>query len=103
DGGGGTDWAEYIGAASGVTADLGNSDNNTGYAAGDTYVSIENLRGSNTAGDTLRGDGLQNFLEGGQGNFVDVLDGAGGNDVASYSNAQAGVTASLANPSINTG
>ena len=102
-GSGGTDWAEYIGAAAGVTADLGNSGNNTGYAAGDTYISIENLRGSNTAGDTLRGDGLQNFLEGGQGNFVDVLDGAGGNDFAAYGGATAAVTASLANPSINTG
>ena len=103
DGSGGTDWAEYIGAASGVTADLGNSLNNTGYAAGDTYISIENLRGSNSAGDMLRGDGLQNFLEGGQGNFVDVLDGAGGNDYAAYGGATAAVTASFTAPSTNTG
>jgi Ca2+-binding RTX toxin-like protein len=104
DGGAGTDTAEYVGALTGVTADLSNSANNTGDAAGDTYTSIENLRGSNNGADTLRGDGNQNFLEGGQGNFADVLDGgAGGNDFASYQSATTGVTASLANPMANTG
>jgi Ca2+-binding RTX toxin-like protein len=104
DGGGGRDTAEYTAATGGVTADLGNSANNTGDAAGDTYISIEDLRGSNSGADTLRGDANQNFLEGGQGNFADVLDGgAGGNDFASYQSATTGVTASLANPIANTG
>ena len=103
DGGGGTDTAEYTGATTGVTADLANSANNTNDAFGDTYISIENLRGSNNGADTLRGDAVQNFLEGGNGNFADVLDGGDNNDFASYSSAASGLTASLANSGINTG
>jgi Ca2+-binding RTX toxin-like protein len=103
DGGDGLDIAEYTGAPTGIIADLANSGNNTGDAAGDTHISIEGLRGSNNGADTLRGDANQNFLEGGQGNFADILDGAGGTDFASYANSSNGVTASLANPGSNTG
>ena len=37
-GGGGIDFASYETSTSGVTADLGNSLNNTGDALGDTYA-----------------------------------------------------------------
>jgi len=66
-----------VSAKSGVTVDLGNSANNTGEAAGDTFVSIESLRGSNH-NDILVGDAGTNFIVGGNG--ADVLNGGAGND-----------------------
>lgn len=65
-GGTGTDTADYNGATAGVIADLGNSSNNTGEAAGDTYSSIENVRGTAFA-DVLRGNSGNNVLTGLQG------------------------------------
>ncbi len=100
DGGGGIDMADYRGAATGVTVDLANQANNTGEAAGDTFISIEAIRGSNQA-DLLRGDGANNILRGGQG--ADTLEGGAGIDTAEYTNASAGVTADLGNASNNTG
>ncbi|MBP1862280.1 calcium-binding protein, partial [Rhizobium herbae] len=109
DGGAGTDTASYAAAAVGVTASLSNAAVNTGEAKGDVYVSIEWLAGS-TFGDKLYGNGSANLLAGGSGNDLlnggagaDKLDGGTGTDTASYSGASAGVTASLANASINTG
>lgn len=59
-----------------------------GDAAGDTFSSIERFWGSNTAGDTLIGDGHKNWLYGFGGNdtlngngHVDRLEGGAGNDV----------------------
>jgi Ca2+-binding RTX toxin-like protein len=72
-----SDTASYITALTGVTANLLAPSLNTGDAAGDVYVSIENLTGSNF-NDTLTGDGGDNVLDGGAGN--DVLMGAGGQD-----------------------
>jgi Ca2+-binding RTX toxin-like protein len=100
DGGGGFDYASYFNATTGVTASLANSASNTGEAAGDTYANIEGLTGSAFA-DVLTGNGGDNWLLGGLG--ADQLDGGLGFDVAAYGNATAGVTASLANPSANTG
>lgn len=77
DGGLGTDEADYGSAASSVRADLADSGTNTGEAQGDTYIAIENLRGSNS-GDVLAGNGSANSLWGGNGN--DRLLGRGGND-----------------------
>ncbi|MGE3783317.1 MAG: calcium-binding protein [Alphaproteobacteria bacterium] len=109
---GGFDYADYINAASGVTADLFDPTKNTGDAAGDTYFgvvlpraveTILGLRGSNFD-DTLIGDAFDNTLRGGLG--ADVLDGGGDRfsfDYAGYQDATTGVTANLADPASNTG
>ena len=83
-----------------MTASLANPAINTGEAAGDTYISIEGLRGSNF-NDTLIGDANDNFLLGGLG--ADVLNGGGGTDFAELSDSPTGVTVSLGDPAINTG
>ena len=77
DGGIGTDTASYANASSGVIASLSSSTGNTGEAAGDTYISIENLIGTNF-NDILSGDNNNNALSGGSGN--DILNGGAGDD-----------------------
>jgi VCBS repeat-containing protein len=89
----GDDTVDYSHATTGLTADLQHPANNTHAAAGDTYISIENLRGT-AFDDILTGDGNNNVLEGGLGN--NIFNGGGGNDTASYAHATAGVTVSLA-------
>ena len=76
-GGNGIDRAQYTDATAGVLADLQYADRNTGFAAGDTYVSIEGFDGSRYD-DDLRGDAANNVLWGHNGN--DRLHGRGGND-----------------------
>ncbi|WP_198411763.1 FG-GAP-like repeat-containing protein [Microvirga flavescens] len=76
-GGLGSDTASYAGATAGVTANLSNSTTNTGNAAGDQYISIENLTGSSFA-DILVGDNANNVLNGGAGD--DHLEGGLGDD-----------------------
>jgi serralysin len=77
DGGAGFDFAGYDSASSGVTARLDNPAGNSGEAAGDTYVSIEGLMGSNF-NDSLFGEAGDNVIYGLGGN--DVIVGNGGND-----------------------
>jgi Ca2+-binding RTX toxin-like protein len=77
-GGAGTDTVLYTSAPTGVTASLANAAINTGEAAGDSYVSIENVTGSGF-NDILVGNGAANILSGGVGN--DRLTGLAGNDV----------------------
>ena len=77
DGGAGVDRAGYWQASGGVVADLQNAAINTGEAAGDRYVSIEGLFGSNF-NDSLRGNAGENRLFGVDGN--DTLYGRAGND-----------------------
>ncbi|WP_434055986.1 MAG: M10 family metallopeptidase [Roseibium sp.] len=79
-GGAGGDRAQYSDATSGVTADLANSANNTGEAAGDTYDSIEHLYGTSYS-DSLRGDSGGNWLWGASGD--DHIVGREGNDLLS--------------------
>lgn len=78
DGGAGLDMAFYRDAARGQTVDLAFAGNNTDDAAGDVFISVENLQGSRFS-DSLRGTDTYNRLEGGDGH--DWLSGRGGNDV----------------------
>ncbi|HEX8064325.1 MAG TPA: cadherin domain-containing protein, partial [Allosphingosinicella sp.] len=83
DGGDGIDWAVYlksdeaVGATVGVVADLENASANSGSAAGDTYVGIEHVYGTDLA-DIVRGNSANNRLMGAEGN--DTLEGRGGID-----------------------
>jgi Ca2+-binding RTX toxin-like protein len=72
-----TDTASYADATASVKASLANSLDNSGDAEGDTYVSIENLIGSNF-NDTLIGSSGENSLSGGALN--DTLQAGGGHD-----------------------
>ncbi|TGD91906.1 beta strand repeat-containing protein, partial [Methylobacterium nonmethylotrophicum] len=130
DGGIGTDTASYQDAGASVVANLSSPGGNTGFAAGDTYTSVEILIGADVAGagDTLTGDANGNVLSGlagddqlfglagkdtlsggdGSDNLWggqdgDVLDGGAGFDLARYDYAASGVTAVLYNAGFNTG
>jgi Ca2+-binding RTX toxin-like protein len=78
DGGTGFDFARYDFADSGLKAYLYDTSQNTGFAAGDTYASIEGLTGSNLT-DDLRGDGNQNIIYGLEGD--DFIVGLGESDL----------------------
>jgi Ca2+-binding RTX toxin-like protein len=127
DGGAGTDFANYSTAAAGVMASLVAPGTNTGEAAGDTYLLVEGLVGSDftdslrvgngggsifarggadslfggTGADDLHGQDGTDHLFGGAG--ADVLDGGAGTDFANYSTAAAGLTVNLIVPGNNTG
>jgi len=92
DGGTGNDWADYsqqdfdpqlgwqanVGHNhSGVTVDLSSGTGHGGYAEGDTYVNIENVRGTD-GDDVITGDANDNILVGLDGN--NVIHGGDGND-----------------------
>lgn len=77
DGGAGSDTASYENAARSVSAYLGKARLNQGDAKGDTYASIENLKGSKF-GDTLYGDAAANKVMGGAGD--DRIGGRDGRD-----------------------
>ena len=127
DGGLGTDWASYAASVTGVAADVEMGLGYGGDAAGDTLGNIENLEGTAFA-DALFGNFKANLLQGNNGDDVlygrlgddilrgnngndmlfggkgaDTLEGGGGADTASYSGAETGVIASLANSAINSG
>jgi Ca2+-binding RTX toxin-like protein len=93
DGGAGSDTFDFRTSAAGVYADLV-----AGTATGegnDTFINIENLRGSELGNDTLIGNAGDNIFQGHGGN--DSIDGAGGSDTASYSNSyMSGVVVNLA-------
>ena len=88
DGGAGArDRAMYSDSATGLRADLQLAATNTGIAAGDTYLGVEDLYGSNAA-DSLLGNTGGNILWGANGNDViygrdgaDTLYGGAGNDL----------------------
>ncbi len=68
-GGTGNDTVSYEGSVNRVNVNLLSGVASSGHAAGDIFVSVENLMGSNF-GDNLRGD-----------NGINVINGAGGQDV----------------------
>ncbi|WP_280138439.1 calcium-binding protein, partial [Pseudovibrio denitrificans] len=78
DGGSGFDVARYRWSKHALTINLADPSQNTGDAAGDTYVSIEGAMGSDKYADKLTGNGANNTLWGYGGN--DTLNGAAGND-----------------------
>lgn len=97
------DTASYAGSPAAVTVNLGTGTGSGGDAEGDQLSNINVVLGSQF-GDVLTGDALTNFLEGGAG--ADQLDGGGAGEVpdfASYAGSTAGLTVSLADPSLNTG
>lgn len=73
----GRNTASYEDAPSAVRASLSAPGTNTGHAAGDQYVNIQNLRGS-VQNDLLEGDAQENVLTGGGGD--DTLIGGAGAD-----------------------
>ncbi|WP_342362183.1 matrixin family metalloprotease [Terrarubrum flagellatum] len=91
-GGSGIDTVWYNVPVSGgpLIIDLAYSNQNTGEAAGDTYVGIENVVGS-SGWDRIRGDGANNVLNGqgggdeltGRGG-ADFMNGGAGNDLFIY-------------------
>ena len=102
-GGNGTDTVFYLFPQDGmgVAVDLSTPSRNSGDAAGDTFVSIENVYGTQF-GDMIYGDGGVNVLSGVDGNDLlsggagaDTLDGGGGIDTASYATATQAVTANI--------
>ena len=96
DGGNGFDYVRYDYADAGVQAYLYDATLNTGWAAADTYASIEGLVGSGFA-DDLRGNNSGNVLIGLGGNDfivgsggVDIMNGGTGVDTFFYANANDG-------------
>jgi serralysin len=78
DGGSGIDAATYASATSAVYVNLYTGHGYWGDAQGDTFVSIENVTGSNHD-DLIYGTDEANVLDGGAG--ADTILGMGGNDI----------------------
>ena len=78
-GGNGNDLAYYYSSTASVTVNLAMGTANDGLGGTDTLSQIENVQGSNTAGDNLTGDANNNTLYGYGGN--DTLNGGDGNDL----------------------
>ncbi|MDQ6432507.1 calcium-binding protein [Mesorhizobium sp. LHD-90] len=76
-GGADTDTVNYSGSAAGVIASLANAAINTGFAAGDSYTSIENISGTKYD-DYVYGNAGANVVNGGAGD--DFIKGYAGND-----------------------
>jgi Ca2+-binding RTX toxin-like protein len=85
DGGDGLDWADYRESPSGVTVNLATSEGFGGHAQGDTFTTIENLRGTDLA-DSLTGDKAANWFKPELGDN-DWVDGNEGSDDQETSNA----------------
>jgi Ca2+-binding RTX toxin-like protein len=78
-GGNGNDFAYYYNATDSVIVNLATGTANDGQDGIDTLSQIENVQGSNTAGDNLTGNTGVNVLYGYGG--ADILTGGGGNDL----------------------
>lgn len=119
DGGSGTDLTSYADSNAAVTVNLSTGRGSGGTAEGDTYVSVENVLGSQYSDvitgndganllmggggqDTLKGGGGADTLSGDQGNDqlkggggADTLNGGEGIDEANYSSSGSGVIVNL--------
>jgi uncharacterized delta-60 repeat protein len=111
-GGNGNDFAYYYSSTASVTVNLATGTVSDGLGGTDTLSFIENVQGSNTAGDNLTGDANNNIfygyggndtLNGGDGNDTliggagnDLLTGGNGTDTAYYYSVTGAVTANLA-------
>eukprot|EP00439_Symbiodinium_sp_Y106_P090069 s1_g2605.t1 len=100
-GGDGVDTASYEGSSLGVVVNLTAGSASGGDAAGDTFLDIENLTGSDH-NDQLYGDAGANQLRGGAGTDhlegragADTLDGGDGADYVRYDASDAGVNVNL--------
>ncbi|ASU41308.1 hemolysin D [Herbaspirillum sp. meg3] len=80
DGGGGSNRVSYATSTAAVTVDLVDGTGAGGYAAGDTYVNIQNVTGS-ALSDTFIASAATNAFDG----------GSGGSDTVSYARASDGV------------
>jgi Ca2+-binding RTX toxin-like protein len=108
----GNDYAYYYSSTASVTVNLATGTASDGLGGTDTLSFIENVQGSNTAGDNLTGDANNNIfygyggndtLNGGDGNDTliggignDTLIGGNGNDFAYYYTVTGAVTVNLA-------
>ena len=115
DGGDGFDTVRYVNSPGYVDVDLstgigsGNGPGGVSHATGDTYVSIENVTGSNGT-DRLKGNAGNNVLDGGPNHDVliasegsDTLIGGIGTDTVDYGGLQGVVTVDLAVSAIKYG
>ncbi|MGL6208814.1 MAG: calcium-binding protein, partial [Paracoccaceae bacterium] len=127
DGGAGIDTVSYEGNLRGLLVDLDGPHKNFGIAAGDSFLGIENLRGSEVR-DNLRGGSVNNVLWGAGGSDLlygqggddtlfggdlndlltggigaDVLIGGEGRDRAAYTYCRVDLLIDMANPGLNTG
>ncbi|MGI9354817.1 MAG: hypothetical protein ACR2PF_06620, partial [Rhizobiaceae bacterium] len=103
DGGAGFDTAFYGNSSVGVAISLANNVGLAGEAQGDTFMSIENIRGSQLA-DSLTGDTLANALIGQDGNDTligleagDALIGGAGLDTVDYAASDGTVAVNIGN------
>jgi len=78
-GGNGNDFAYYYSSTGSVIVNLATGTASDGLGGTDTLSQIENVQGSNTAGDNLTGNTGVNVLYGYGG--ADILTGGGGNDL----------------------
>ncbi|MEM7596210.1 MAG: M10 family metallopeptidase C-terminal domain-containing protein [Pseudomonadota bacterium] len=120
-GSGNRDTASYRDSDGGVTVNLDTRKGSQNDAAGDQYISIEDLRGSDfkdsltgtnsrneiygfDGADVLKGKGGQDLIKGGSGNDLilggrgadEIVGGQGDADWASYASAPSGVSVNLA-------
>jgi Ca2+-binding RTX toxin-like protein len=100
DGGEGFDYARYDYATAAIIASLATPALNTGWAAGDGYISIEGLVGS-AYGDALYGNASANSIWGGAG--ADRLYGQEGNDTLDGGTGDDLIAAGIGNDMVTTG